>query len=421
MLQLLQPRLALALMLTPAATSRDLTLVQPVLRWTGFFFLCLSSTMTWASFQPLSSIRGLLRVFGVLWTLDASFVKFSVFRQSGVVNKQNWALAGLIDLGIGFVCFLLGRPAIRAAAVKQGGDWETWQADNLAAWEERVDGHAQSPSSAYAQEIQALLAGGHRLQSIDVRQFGDAVVGKSMLHLMCHIGCDTLGWRAHGASEVVGVDFSEKALKEARRIAAGQPSGGPATFVCCNIFDTAAALAADGRVPTQYDCVFTGVGAITWIHDIKRWASVVAACLKPGGKFYIRDGHPMLYTLEYEDDEGFEDRPMDALGGRELVLRHPYFELPSPETTECTSSYTGDRQFAPRKNHEWNHGLGEIVTALIEAGLRIDFLREHKELDWQGSDKMKQADGSTGFGGWQLPPHQREVLPLMFSIRATRM
>lgn len=189
----------------------------------------------------------------------------------------------------------------------------------------------------------------------------------------------------------------------------------PLTFICCDIYDAPTSLASHDHVPTLYDCVFTGVGVLTWIPNIRRWAAVVSACLRPGGQFYIRDAHPTMYTLD-------ENARKDSAGGCELVLKLPYFEMQNPISSEVTSSYTGTATFQQvRKTREWNHGLGETISALIEAGLQIDWVHEHTELDWCCPHTVTKVDGDNSrFGGWRLPAHQRHVLPLMFSIRATK-
>jgi len=431
--QMLNPRGALALMIKPSSlkSASDLHIAEPLLRWTGFFFLCLSTTMCWASWQPLPHVRGLLQAMGSLWLVDAMFVKWTVFRLSTVMNLQTWAIAGACDLGVGLGCLVLSQLTERAEPSQQqqlrqessvgaksgGSSRDVWHTDNLACWEERAVHHVHDSDSAYAYEIQAICAGDHALQPIDLQQFGDAVPGRSLLHLMCHIGTDTLGWRAHGAREVVGIDFSERAVKGAQELALKQhcTTGAPATFICCDIYDTPTSLTSHGHVPMLYDSVITSVGVLTWISNIRRWASVVSACLKPGGQFYIRDGHPAIHTLD-------ENTREDARGGCELVLVHPYFEIGNPVSSEITSSYTGTATFQQvRKTHEWNHGLGETISALIEAGLQIDWVHEHTELDWRCPHTSTKVDGDNArFGGWMLPDHQRHVLPLMFSIRATK-
>jgi len=319
--------------------------------------------------------------------------------------------------------------------------WTAARELNKQNWDGRVAQHLRK-GSAYLPEIRALLQGKPNLQPVDIKQFGACVAGKTMLHLQCHIGCDTIGWRHYGARYVVGVDFSQSALDQARKLAHQAGVADNVQFVQCDVYDTKSALraalprrtadeAAHAAVDsTLFDCVFTSVGVLCWIHNIKRWAKVVASCIAPGGRFYIRDGHPVLNTLADDDTAGFGSRRKDSRGGRDLLLNYPYFEQPAPTNFSSDSSYTGeaDTGIQQEETREWNHGLGEIITALIEAGLTIDWVKEHKDLDWKFVDTMTQV--RTGhvaaevdecvFGGWRLPLHQQESVPLMFSILATK-
>ncbi|MEO9253965.1 MAG: class I SAM-dependent methyltransferase, partial [Tepidiformaceae bacterium] len=163
----------------------------------------------------------------------------------------------------------------------------------------------------------------------------------------------------------------------------------------------------------KFDIVYTGIGALCWLPDIRRWAQVVAALLKAGGFLYVYEGHPVLWALDNERDDD------------QLVLSEPYFE------TETPSEYVGEYTYVdgpPLKNtrdYEWNHGLGEIVTALIDAGLRLEFLHEHREIAWKALPQLTSGEainpGSryTRREAWQLPPAQRDLCPLMYSLKAT--
>ena len=144
----------------------------------------------------------------------------------------------------------------------------------------------------------------------------------------------------------------------------------PATtcsFVESDVYDAASALGGE-----QFDLVFTGIGALCWLPSISRWAVAVAALLKPGGRLFIREGHPMLWSLT-------DARP-DGL----LVVDLPYFERDEPSVWEDDGTYVEtDVVFTANTTHEWNHGLGEIVTALIAQGLQITGLVEHDSVPWE--------------------------------------
>ena len=239
-------------------------------------------------------------------------------------------------------------------------------------------------------------AGGIRIRPYEIELVGD-VAGRSLLHLQCHFGIDTLSWARLGA-RVTGADLSPAAIRLARSLAdeLGFPD---ARFVRSNLYDLPAAL--DGT----FDVVYTSRGVLGWLPDIRGWARVVAHFLAPGGRFFITEIHPVAQAFEDED-----------VGPGELRLRYPYWEHPEPLVFEVKGSYADpDADVGEQVEHGWDHGLGEIVTALIDAGLRIDTLIEHPFLDWKVGFLV---DG--GEGRWRLPTDAGGELPLMFSLLATK-
>src|SRR5262249_46306786 len=148
----------------------------------------------------------------------------------------------------------------------------------------------------------------------------------------------------------------------------------------------------------------------------RAWAKVAAACLVPGGLLYLYEGHPMLWTLDQERDD------------RLLVIRERYFELPEPSLYDGDTTYVDGPKLQMRRTAEWNHGIGAIVTALIDAGLKISFLHEHREVPWQALPWMEPVGpGTPGANGryqsnrmWRLPDPQRDLVPLMYSLLATK-
>jgi SAM-dependent methyltransferase len=275
--------------------------------------------------------------------------------------------------------------------------------DNRAWWDGVVPIHEASRGYDRA----GFLRGEKPLCPVETAELGPHVAGRSLLHLQCHFGMDTLNWARRGAA-VTGLDFSAPAIDAARRLSA--ESGVPGRFVCANVYDAPAALGE------RFDVVYTGIGALCWLPDIRDWAEVVAACLRPGGCFYLYDAHPVLLTLDAERSD------------RSLVVRERYFEAPEPTIFEGDSTYVDGPKFPKRSTCEWNHGVGEIVTALLDAGLTIEFLREHRDVPWQALPWMEPVGpGTTGADGryqsnrmWRLPEPQRDRLPLMLSIRAHR-
>jgi SAM-dependent methyltransferase len=264
---------------------------------------------------------------------------------------------------------------------------------NRANWDERAAVHAASPEYSVERFVAdpAFLS---RVVRFDAERLGP-LDGLRVLHLQCHIGTDTLSLARLGAREVVGVDFSEPALAEARKLAAA--TGTEIRYVRSDAYD---ALEATGG---GFDLVYTGIGALCWLPDIKRWARTVRSVLRPGGRLFIREGHPVLWSLDY-------DRTDDL-----IALHTSYFEQPEPLITDEPGTYVStDHEFAATVTHEWNHGLGEIVTALLEAGMTVTELVEHTSVPWNAlPGRMRDA----GDGEWQLIDRP-ERLPHSYTLQA---
>ncbi len=230
---------------------------------------------------------------------------------------------------------------------------------NRASWDDRAAAHAASPDYAFDSFVAdaGFLSG---VVTFDRPLLGD-VSGLRGVHLQCHIGTDTVSLSRLGA-RMTGLDFSGASLEQARRLAA--ECGADIRFVESDVYDAVAALGRE-----QFDLVFTGVGALCWLPDIRRWAEVVAALLAPGGRLFLREGHPMLWALDEEQDG--------------LVVGYPYFERPDPLVDDADETYVQtEASFTHNVSHSWNHGLGETVTALLEQGLQVTSLVEHDSVPW---------------------------------------
>jgi SAM-dependent methyltransferase len=153
-----------------------------------------------------------------------------------------------------------------------------------------------------------------------------------------------------------------------------------------------------------FDLVFTGIGALCWLPDVRRWAQVVAALLRPGGRLFLREGHPMLWALDDEHTDG-------------LLVDYPYFEHAEPLVLDSPDSYVAtDTAFTHTANHSWNHGLGEVVTALLEAGLTLTQLVEHDSVPWPAlPGQMVRLDD----GEWQLTDRP-ERLAHSYTLQAVK-
>jgi SAM-dependent methyltransferase len=266
---------------------------------------------------------------------------------------------------------------------------------NRANWDDRVPAHVASADYA----MQRFLDDPAFLSDVvryDLPLLGD-VSGMNGVHLQCHIGTDTISLARLGAS-MTGLDFSGPALAEAARLAAAV--GADASFVQADVYD-----AADILKPGSFDLVYTGVGALTWLPDIRRWGRVVADLLRPGGRLFIRDGHPMLLALDVDDD------------GR-LVVTDSYFETTEARVSDYAGTYVRtDVAIEHTVTHWWNHGLGETVTALLEAGLTLTGLAEHSTVPWRAFSGETMA--SAGGGEWRLT-EMPERLAASFTIQAVK-
>ncbi|MFF2023147.1 class I SAM-dependent methyltransferase [Streptomyces sp. NPDC058171] len=222
--------------------------------------------------------------------------------------------------------------------------------------------------------------------------------GRDLVHLQCHLGTETLAFAERGA-RAVGLDLSGSSVSAARSIAAR--AGAEVTYVQGNVYDAEQAL--QGR---RFDLVYTGKGALCYLPDLDRWARTVAALLRPGGQLYLVEFHPLLNALGPKP--GADDGP-------ELLLRHDYLAGRGAIHRDGRYTYTdGPAVEGATDCFEWMHGLGEVVTAVVGAGLRIEVLREHDELPWRRWPGMVR----TPSGWWRLPDGAPRV-PHLFALRAS--
>jgi len=270
--------------------------------------------------------------------------------------------------------------------------WEQWRKDNLAGWEDRVDVHL-GPGGY---DVDALLRDPNRLSDtvrLDQPLLGE-VAGLDVAHLHCHLGTDTLSLARMGARSITGLDFSPKAISHCRSLF--ERDGRQGRFV---VADVHAAVEALGQ---QYDLVYASVGAINWIPSIARWMRVAAQLLRPGGRLYLRDVHPLSMVIDPDSDPEFR-------------LRFPYSETAEPVTLDFDTSYVGDGKIGHTTTHEWSHGIGEIVQGAIDAGLTVTNLREHFFADWKAFPSMVEVEP-----GKFVLPDRPERLPFLFTLTAKK-
>lgn len=265
---------------------------------------------------------------------------------------------------------------------------------NKAMWDERAPAHAASEQyglDRYANDPDLLS---HVVQ-FDRERLGD-VTGLRGVHLQCHIGTDTVSLARLGA-RMSGLDFSPASLAQARTLA--ERAGADIEYHEAQVYDAVDVLGA-----AAFDLVYTGMGALCWLPDVAEWARVVAALLRPGGRLFIREAHPMLWAM---------DETVAV-----PTLRYPYFEHVEPLALEDDGTYVDTEVvFTNRLSHSWNHGLGEIVTALLDAGMRLTQFVEHDSVPWAALPGCMSVDES---GEWRLS-EQPDRLAASYTIQAVKL
>ena len=255
---------------------------------------------------------------------------------------------------------------------------------NKELWNQRTAVHLDS--SFYNRE--GFKKGETVLTPIELRELGE-VKGKTLLHLQCHFGMDSLDWARRGA-RVTGVDLSDKAIQEAQQLNAEM--GLDARFVCCNVLDTAA------HVPDQFDIVFTSYGTIGWLPDLVPWAQMIAEKLKPGGIFYIAEFHPVVWMF----DDDFT-RIAYSYENREVII------------TENQGTYTDRNADIKGKEYSWNHSISEVLNALTGAGLQLKQFNEFMYSPYPCFRNVIEFEP----GKWHIRGLEGKI-PMLYSLMATR-
>jgi SAM-dependent methyltransferase len=258
---------------------------------------------------------------------------------------------------------------------------------NRMLWNELTPIHA----SADFYKLKEFKAGENKLRSIEREEVGD-VTGKSLLHLQCNFGMDTLSWARLGA-QVTGVDISDKAISLARSLSSELDI--EAEFILSNVYDLPEVL------NRKFDIVFMSYGVLCWLPDLKKLAKIIAHYLKPGGFFYIVEGHPVMNIFD------------DTRDATELKVVRSYFHEPEPERWEPEVDYADPEAIVEHPSYEWTHSMGDIINAIIYAGLELEFLHEFPKICWSQYPFVKQDED-----GWFRI--KGDNIPLLFSLKATK-
>jgi len=270
---------------------------------------------------------------------------------------------------------------------------DDYLAVNRATWDERVPAHVASKSYG----VGKFLADPDHLSGVvafDRPRLGD-LEGVRAVHLQCHIGTDTLSLARLGA-RMSGLDFSPAAIEQAALLAAR--TGVAIDFHEADVYAAVEVLGAN-----TFDLVYTGIGALCWLPDIARWARVVAGLLRPGGRLFVREGHPMLRALDEHS--------------KPLTPRYSYFNRPEPLIFDDAGTYVDtDATFTSTHSHEWNHGIGEVITAVLGQGLRLTEFVEHDSVPWEAIPGQMVVDHA---GEWRLAEHPQR-LAASYTLQAVK-
>ena len=250
---------------------------------------------------------------------------------------------------------------------------------NRLAWNEMTDVHFRHPDY----HVKEFLQGRSTLKATELDEIGD-VNGKSLLHLMCQFGLDTLSWARRGAI-VTGVDISDRSIERANELK--EKARLTARFIRSDVLDLV------GKINDRFDILYQSYGTHCWISNLDRWAQMVTHYLKPGGFFYIIDDHPITQIYEVENGSYFDTAPERYSGERDY----------------CDRSYRIENELV-----EWQHTLADFINAVIKAGLIIERLNEYNGGYYPVHEDWYEK------GGFWYPPDGPPPYPLMFSLKARK-
>jgi SAM-dependent methyltransferase len=256
---------------------------------------------------------------------------------------------------------------------------------NKATWNAKVKVHAETEMY----DMDAFKKGKSSLMAYELEALGD-VKGKSLLHLQCHFGQDTLSWSRLGA-KCVGVDLSDEGIALAKRL--NEELQLDAEFVCCNVLDTSK------FITDTFDIVFTSYGVIGWLPNLKPWGQMIAERLKKGGTFFMAEFHPMVWMFDYKD--------------RKPIMKYGYMQ-DEVIYEEYEGTYANQDSKMVSKEYGWNHGLSEVINALTEAGLHIEYLKEHDESPYNVLPDLEKAKSG-------MYVTKAKLYPLIFEIKAVKL
>ncbi len=255
---------------------------------------------------------------------------------------------------------------------------------NKAMWNDRTEVHLNTPFY----DVAGFLSGNNTLKDPELSLLGD-IAGKSLLHLQCHFGLDTLSLARLGAA-VTGLDFSERAIAEAETLAL--KAGLQARFICANVYDWSR------HDNTTYDLVFSSYGTIGWLPDIEAWAQVISAALNPGGRFIFAEFHPVVWMF----DDKFRE------------IQFSYFQREAI-VEEVSGTYADPKAAIQHTTVSWNHSLDQVIMALLRSGLQLRSFREYDYSPYDCFSGLRElAPGKFQLSGLE------GKLPMVYALEAVK-
>jgi len=256
-------------------------------------------------------------------------------------------------------------------------------------WDEYARIHYESDNY----NVKEFLAGETTLKPYELKELKE-IKGKTLLHLQCHFGLDTLSWAREGAT-VTGVDFSDVGIRIAKSLA--KEVNLTANFICSNIYDLPDIL------HEKFDIVYTSIGVICWLPDLKRWAEIIANYLKPGGIFYFAEIHP--YSMVFDEEHE-----------KELTIKYDYFYKPEPlKFINEGGTYAVPDAEIHQENYEWQHPVSEILNALLQAGLQLEYFNEFPFTCYKAFPFAEKEKDS-----YYYLKNQKAEIPLLFTLKARK-
>lgn len=232
---------------------------------------------------------------------------------------------------------------------------------NKDCWNKRTEVHVKSEFY----DMDGFMSGQSSLKSIELDLLGD-VKGKTVLHLQCHFGQDSISIARMGA-RVTGIDLSDKAIDIARELSLKTKTG--SRFICSDVYDL------PNHLKGQFDVIFTSYGVIGWLPDMDKWASVINHFLKPGGKLVFVEFHPVVWMF----DNAFEN------------ITYSYFKA-DPIVETSTGTYTNENAPISYQEVSWNHGMAEVIGSLLKQGLQITHLSEYDYSPYPCFKEMEEQE-----------------------------